>query len=186
MIESPEHRRRLLQLARERANEILGGPAQVSPTDSPTIPGRFGGAFVTFWSGKMLRGCVGTFEPTTDIAGTIREVTEASLNDERFQDHPITTDELKRMEIEVSILSDLQVTDDPASLTPGTHGIVIRRGHRSGCFLPQVASERGWSAEAFLSNCCSMKAGLPPDAWRSRDTEVLLFTADVFSESDFG
>ena len=185
MIESAEHRRRLLSVARETADGLLRGTTRALPPEAPEIPGRFGGAFVTFWSGRRLRGCVGTFAPTTDISATIQEVAEASLNDERFQGHPITGEELKNLQIEISVLSDWQATDDPASLVPGTHGIVVRRGHRSGCFLPQVASEHGWSAEEFLSNCCSMKAGLPAEAWRLPDTEVLVFTADVFSESDF-
>jgi len=184
MIESAEHRRRLLAVAREAAGAILRGTTPALPAETPAIPGRFGGAFVTFWSRKRLRGCVGTFTPTTDILATIQQVTEDALNDERFRAHPIAAEELKCLEIEISVLSDLQATDDPGALIPGLHGILVRRGPRSGCFLPQVAGERNWSAEEFLSNCCSMKAGLPPDAWRHADTEVLLFTADVFSESE--
>ena len=184
MIESAEQRRLLLQLARGTAVQAVGRSADLA-IDKPRIEGQFGGAFVTFWAGKRLRGCVGTFASTTDIAGTVQEVTRASLQDARFQTDPITADNLDQMEIEISILSDLQPASDRASLVPGTHGIVVRRGSQSGCFLPKVATERGWSAEEFLSNCCTMKAGLPADAWREPDTEVLLFTADAFSESDF-
>ncbi len=69
-------------------------------------------------------------------------------------------------------------------MVPGEHGIIVRRGDRSGCFLPKVAGERGWSAEETLSNCCTMKAGLAADAWREPGTEVCLFTADAFDEGD--
>jgi len=131
-----------------------------------------------------LRGCVGQFLATTDIAKTVETVTRASLNDARFRQDPITASELQDLTIEISILSDPVSTDDPLGLTPGLHGIIVRRGDRSGCFLPKVATERGWSAEMFLNHCCTMKAGLPADAWRGPDTEVLLFTAEVFSESD--
>ena len=181
MIESAEQRRLLLQLARATAEQALS-PSSDESIDKPRIEGRFGGAFVTFWAGKSLRGCIGTFAPTTDIAGTIQEVTRASLQDPRFRTEPITADDLGDLEIEISILSDLAPASDPKSLVPGTHGIVVRRGSRSGCFLPKVASDRGWSAEEFLSNCCTMKAGLPEDAWREPDTEVLLFTADIHTE----
>ncbi|MGB2985666.1 MAG: AmmeMemoRadiSam system protein A [Phycisphaerae bacterium] len=184
VIESAEDRRRLLRLAREAARRKLGAAGD-ELMEKPDIKGWFGGAFVTFWAGKRLRGCVGTFVPSTDIAATIQEVTQASLNDERFASNPITADELKDLEIEISILSDLGATTDPVSLVPGTHGIVVRRGGRSGCFLPKVATDRSWSSREFLSNCCTMKAGLPADAWRSPDAEVLLFTADVFCESEF-
>jgi uncharacterized protein (TIGR00296 family) len=64
----------------------------------------------------------------------------------------------------------------------GTHGIYIRRGFASGCFLPQVATETGWSKEEFLSHCCAGKAGMPPNAWRDPRTEVYVFTAEIIEE----
>jgi AMMECR1 domain-containing protein len=65
-------------------------------------------------------------------------------------------------------------------------GIYIKRGYASGCFLPQVATETGWTTEEFLSYCCSHKAGLPPDAWKDPKTEIHLFTAEVFGTSPEG
>ena len=182
---SDQNRRELLQWARETARRILEKAPPGSQPPSSRIDGRFGGVFVTFWSSRNLRGCVGTFAPTSDLVATIAEVTRSSLADRRFEGDPITAAELANLEIEISILTDPQLTPDPLSLEPGTHGIIVRRGGRSGCFLPRVASERGWSAAQFLSNCCTMKAGFPADAWRDAETQVLLFTADSFSESDF-
>ena len=183
-IESPEQKRALLRLARDAAREALGCPGGTPPA-LPQIDGRFGGAFVTFWAGKKLRGCVGTFASTKDISATIQEMTRRSLADPRFVADPITARELDDLEIEISILSALESTCAPLSLKPGVHGIMIRRGGSSGCFLPKVAADHGWAAEEFLSNCCTMKAGLAAGAWREKDTEVSLFTADVFTESDF-
>jgi len=79
----------------------------------------------------------------------------------------------------------LEKTDDPLSLRLGVDGIFIRDSFGSGCFLPQVATEAGWTKEEFLSYCCSHKAGLDSDAWKKEDTEVYLFTAEVFG-ADFG
>lgn len=149
---------------------------------SPVIEGRYGGAFVTFWSGDCLRGCVGRFGTTENLVGTVKEVTRQSLTDSRFRTNPISKEELQNLRIEISVLSDLAPLEPPDSLVCGTHGILIRKGHRSGCFLPKVATERGWTAEEFLSNCCTMKAGLPADAWRHIETEVSAFTAEVFCE----
>ena len=53
-----------------------------------------------------------------------------------------------------------------------------------GVFLPQVATETGWSKEQFLSQLCAQKAGLPPDAWKDPNAHLEIFTADVFSEQD--
>ncbi len=183
-IESAEHRRQLLRLARATATRALGEPDCSLPAP-PAVEGRFGGAFVTLWAGSTLRGCVGVFGSTTDICATIQEMTQAALADPRFVDTPVAAVELPNLEFEISILSDLEPAPDPPAPVPGVDGIVIRRGGKSGCFLPNVATERDWSAEEFLENCCTMKAGLPADAWREPDTEVLLFTADVFSESQF-
>lgn len=181
---SPENRRALLTLARDTARRLLTSSTPTTPR--PSIAGRYGGAFVTFWRGKRLRGCVGTLAPTSDIVRTIEEVTASSLRDSRFASAPVTAGELESLTIEISLLSDPTPTKNPLSLTPGKHGIIVRRGHRSGCFLPQVASDRGWSAETFLSQCCTAKAGLEKDAWRLPDAEVLLFTADVFDDANGG
>lgn len=184
-IESAEQQRQLLQLARETAQRACAGGHGPAPV-RPEVPGRIGGAFVTFWNGNRLRGCIGTFQASEDIPGTVEEVTRSSLRDVRFAADPVTAAELAAINIEISILSDPVRTDDPLSLVPGEHGIIVRRGDRSGCFLPKVAVDRGWSAEEFLSQCCTMKAGLPSDAWRDPETEVLLFESQAFSESELG
>ena len=79
-------------------------------------------------------------------------------------------------------LAKLLIGKNPLDIELGVHGIHVKRGWSSGCFLPQVATETGWSKEEFLSNCCSHKAGLPPDAWKDSKTEVLVFTAEVVEE----
>ncbi|MFW5915583.1 MAG: AMMECR1 domain-containing protein [Planctomycetota bacterium] len=83
----------------------------------------------------------------------------------------------------MSVLSPLEKTGDPMELELGTHGIYVQKGRRTGCFLPQVATETGWSKEEFLQRCCSGKAGLSPDAWKDPDTDVYLFTAEVIGEN---
>lgn len=182
-IESSRDRKYLLQYARATAARKLDTPFE-QPSENQHITGKFGGAFVTFWLEKTLRGCVGTFEFTQDIVTTIKEVTQSSLQDPRFAANPVTAQELPKLTIEISILSETTPLSDPLTLVPGYHGIIIRKGTKSGCFLPHVATQKGWSTEEFLSNCCSMKAGLPPDAWQDADTEVLVFSAEVFSDSD--
>ena len=93
---------------------------------------------------------------------------------------PITPEELPHLFIEISVLSPMRKTEDPLSLRLGIDGIYITDGIRSGCFLPQVASETGWSKEEFLGYCCTHKAGLEWDAWKRKDVQTYLFTAEVF------
>jgi uncharacterized protein (TIGR00296 family) len=124
------------------------------------------------------------FAPLQEATEAVRRATVMALTDPRFTSAPVTAAELPNVVIEVSLLSDPAKTGDPLSLNPGVHGIIIRRGERSGCFLPKVASEWGWDAETLLTKCCGMKAGLDPQAWRDPGTEILLFTADAFAEDD--
>ncbi|MGR3301872.1 MAG: AMMECR1 domain-containing protein [Candidatus Scalindua sp.] len=60
----------------------------------------------------------------------------------------------------------------------------IKKGSATGCFLPQVATDTGWTKEEFLTHCCSTKAGLSPDAWKEKDVEVYIFTTEIISEKD--
>ncbi|MEK6798941.1 MAG: AmmeMemoRadiSam system protein A [Planctomycetota bacterium] len=177
ILEAIEDQERLLSLARATAEADLSG----KPIPS-VPPGSFsavdcGGVFVTFWHGERLRGCVGTFGPVANLARTVQAATRSSLRDARFATSPITVAELGKLEMEVSLLSEPLRVSQPASLIPGVHGIIVKRGDRSGCFLPKVALEHGWSAEKFLSCCCTMKAGLPEHSWREPGTEVYVFTA---------
>jgi len=141
------------------------------------------GAFVTLKSAGQLRGCIGQFVTDQPLLLTVRQMAvAATTQDPRFVANRISPDEVADLEIEISVLSPLKRTDDPLSLQLGKHGIYIKRGLQSGCFLPQVADETGWTREEFLSQCCQGKAGLPPEAWRQVETEVYLFTAEIIKQ----
>jgi hypothetical protein len=178
-----EERRLLLGLAREVAAATLAGTTE-EQAERPQVPGLFGGAFVTFWLQGALRGCVGSFAPTQDLAATVEAVTKASLADPRFAGQPIRANELPELTLEISVLSPLTRITDPNLLIPGVHGIMVRRGDASGCFLPRVADEQGWSADEFLSKCCILKAHLEADAWRQPETAVFVFTAECFHDAE--
>jgi AmmeMemoRadiSam system protein A len=179
-----EQKRLLLTLARRTVEAcVTGRPIPDEKPDDPKLAEPCG-CFVTLHVAGELRGCIGTFLSQTPLYATIREMAQESLQDTRFLDRPIRPADLDQLEIEISVLSPLEKTDDPLSLELGKHGIYIKRGYMSGCFLPQVATETGWSKEEFLGYCCSHKAGLPSNAWKDPKTTVYLFTAEVFSEGE--
>lgn len=62
---------------------------------------------------------------------------------------------------------------------------MVKSGFNTGVFLPQVATETGWPKERFISELCSQKAGLSPDAWKDPATELYVFTAEVFREVNY-
>ena len=180
-----EQKQTLLKVARDTVETVIRQQKIAKPeSDDPELNAPCG-CFVTLKNGGRLRGCIGQFISDSPLIELVAEMAKASATgDPRFFSDPITADELEKLDVEISVLSPLKRTDDPLSLRLGVDGIYIRRGHASGCFLPQVATETGWSKEQFLSYCCAHKAGLAPDAWKDPKTQVYLFTAEVFG-ADF-
>ena len=80
------------------------------------------------------------------------------------------------------MLSPLQRAESVRDIKIPGHGVIVKSGSNSGVYLPQVATETGWSKEEFLTSLCKQKAGLKPDAWKDPATELYTFTAEVFSE----
>lgn len=174
-------RHEILCIARDTVRAtVLGSPLPRPQSDDPALTALCG-CFVTLKNHGRLRGCIGQFTSDKPLVASVVEMARsAASSDPRFLADPIKARELDRLDAEVSVLSPLKRTHDPLSLRLGVDGIYIKRGYASGCFLPQVATETGWTREEFLSTCCSHKAGLPDDAWRDPKTEVYLFSAEVF------
>jgi AmmeMemoRadiSam system protein A len=181
VIMDDTQKRTLLAVARDTVEAVItGGPIPKPHSDDPELNAPCG-CFVTLKNKGRLRGCIGQFTSEGPLIELVSQMAKASATgDPRFLADPITPRELKDLDVEISVLSPLKRTDNPLSLRLGVDGIYIKRGRASGCFLPQVATETGWSKEGFLSYCCAHKAGLAADAWRDPDTEVYLFTAEVF------
>ncbi len=166
--------RHVIELVARQGNPAHAAPPSAEPRDHS-------GVFVTLHRFGRLRGCMGTLDPATPLAEAVRHAAAcAASQDPRFQ--PVAPDELPDVHIEVSILSAPQPMGSLDDLELGRHGVIVRRGPQRGLFLPQVAVEHNMDKETLLSRCCSEKAGLPPDSWRDPQTEVLLFTTDVFEE----
>lgn len=137
------------------------------------------GAFTTLHLQGKLRGCVGYVFAVKPLVRTIVETAQAAaFHDTRF--YPVTPEEARQLEIEISVLSRLQPIA-PEDIEVGRHGLVVTYGSRRGLLLPQVAVEYGWDATTFLAETCH-KAGLPADAWQ-HGAVIEAFTAEVFGET---
>ena len=141
------------------------------------------GAFVTLRKNGGLKGCIGQFEAAKPLYQIIQDkAIDAALRDPRFS--PVKYEELEDIIIEVSVLSPRKKIDDWQKIELGKHGVVIKKGLRSGTYLPQVATETGWDLETFLSSLCSHKTGLANDCYKDKKTEIFIFTAQVFEEEE--
>jgi AmmeMemoRadiSam system protein B/AmmeMemoRadiSam system protein A len=176
-----EQRHKLLEIARDSIKTYLTSQYKLDIRETDPVLLKKLGAFVTLNSNGQLRGCIGNLIGNQPLYVTVRDMAiAAATEDPRFPS--VELPELKNIEIEISVLSEMERVDSADKIILGTHGVLIRRGFKSGVFLPQVATETGWSKEEFLNNLCSHKAGLPQDAWKDKSTEIYIFSAEVFSE----
>lgn len=140
------------------------------------------GVFVTLRKKGILRGCIGYIEPRETLVEAVKKMTIASATeDPRFP--PVAErKELNDIKIEISVLSKLKRAESIDDIVLGKHGVIVKRGFNSGVFLPQVALETGWSKEEFLNHLVEDKAGLPKNSWKDKETEIYIFTVQIFEE----
>ncbi|MCF7862116.1 AmmeMemoRadiSam system protein B [Candidatus Woesearchaeota archaeon] len=195
-IETPltnDEQKLLLSLARSALEQHLVAGTQ------PDVDVRFlseslktvQGCFTTLntpdISGKeKLRGCIGHILPQEELYKCVMDnAVNAGVNDNRFE--PVTYDEVKRLNIEISVLSvpEKLVYDGPEDLLtklhPNIDGVVIKKGLKSATYLPQVWKQLP-DKQKFLDSLC-IKAGLAGGCWKE-NIEVQTYRAFVFSESE--
>ncbi len=139
------------------------------------------GAFVTLKIDGELRGCIGSFDPNIPLYKVVQEMAIASsTRDSRFE--PVKEKELESIRIEISVLTPMQKIKNVSEIELGKHGIYIRKGFAGGTFLPQVATETGWTLDEFLGHCARDKAGIGWTGWKEADIyiyEALIFEEDI-------
>lgn len=135
------------------------------------------GAFVSLHKYGRLRGCIGHFGEDYPLYEIVAEMARAAaFEDPRFT--PVTREELDDIDIEISVLTPMRRIQSIDEFELHRHGIYIRKGFRSGTFLPQVSDEVNWTKEEFIGHCSQDKAGLGWDGWR--DAELYVYEAIVF------
>lgn len=164
----------LLKLARETLFESgKEGPLKRAldraPEGSPlrrVLP-----CFVSlFTTGSRLRGCIGCTSTEDTLAENVhRFVQLAAWQDPRFQ--PVRFEEIRHLQIRISVLGPSAPLPSLDSLEIGRHGLSVRKGHRRGVLLAEVATQFGWTRERFLQETFR-KAGL---ASNEPDVEISYF-----------
>ena len=182
MVLTNDEKRTLLSLARRAIDAYLAGGKSVALPPGKGELGQVCGAFVTLHKRGQLRGCIGNMIGRGPLVETVRDMAiAAATQDPRFP--AVGSDELKDIDIEISVLSPMRQIKDVGEIKVGTHGLLMRRGIYQGVLLPQVATEYGWDRETFLRHTC-LKAGLPTEAWKDPETTIEIFSAEVFGEKE--
>ena len=176
-----KQRKELLKLARDTITFYLdeGKPLDRS-TDDETLK-EVMGVFVTLRRNHQLRGCIGNIIGTKPLYLGVRDMAiAAATQDPRFK--TVTKDELEDIHIEISVLSPLKKVTSTDEITLGKHGVLVKDTYRSGVYLPQVATETGWSKVEFMNSLCGQKAGMESSAWKNGKCDIYIFNAEVFEE----
>lgn len=184
---SAEQRAAVLDVARGLIRDALAqGPASHSLRLDPVFH-QPAGCFVSLHAliDHRLRGCVGRLDATRPLVEALRSAAVHVLEDPRFTDNPVRLDELADLELEVSVLSPARPVGDPLDFDPLEHGIYLTFGARTGCFLPQVARETGWTREQLLDRLCTEKLGLPAPTWRHPQAKLHVFSVTVIGPEPF-
>lgn len=176
---SDEEKKILKEIAFTSIKDSLAGKPVAQPilnSQYPVLNSKCG-AFVSLHKQGRLRGCIGHFGEDVPLHEIVAEMARAAaFEDPRFM--PVTKDELEDIDIEISVLTPMRRIQSLDEFELHRHGIYIRRGYRSGTFLPQVADEVNWTKEEFVSHCAQDKAGIGWDGWR--DAELYVYEAIVF------
>jgi AmmeMemoRadiSam system protein B/AmmeMemoRadiSam system protein A len=139
------------------------------------------GVFVTLRKHGQLRGCIGNFGSNVPLYKNIQTMAISSATkDYRF--NPVEADEIPELSIEISVLTPMQRINSDEELVLGKHGIFMKKEGRQGTFLPQVATETGWTKEEFLGHCARDKASIGWDGWRS--AELYVYETIIFEEPE--
>ena len=174
---SGDEKRMLKEIALTSIKDSLDGKRIADPTSLTATLKQECGAFVSLHKQGRLRGCIGHFGEDVPLHEIVAEMARAAaFEDPRFM--PVTKDELDGIDIEISVLTPMRRIKRLDEFELHRHGIYIRKGYRSGTFLPQVADEVNWTKEEFVSHCAQDKAGIGWDGWK--DAELYVYEAIVF------
>jgi len=179
-----QQRKQLLNLARETIACVLDGRApDISGAGFDETLRKPSGAFVTLTTHRdALRGCIGSIAPVAPLyEAVVKNAINAAFRDPRFS--PLRPGELKDIKIEISVMGPVERVSSIDDIVVGRDGLIISRGMNAGLLLPQVATDYGWDRDTFLRQTC-IKAGLPPDAWKSPEAKIEKFSAEVFCEEE--
>ena len=174
-----EEKKMLKKIALTSIQDSLDGKRIAQPTFNSqlsTLNSKCG-AFVSLHKQGRLRGCIGHFGEDVPLHEIVAEMARAAaFEDPRFM--PVTKDELDDIDIEISVLTPMRRIQSLDEFQLHKHGIYIKKGYRSGTFLPQVADEVNWTKEEFVGHCAQDKAGIGWDGWK--DAELFVYEAIVF------
>ncbi|MBI5665934.1 MAG: AmmeMemoRadiSam system protein A [Nitrospirae bacterium] len=135
-----------------RTRKIIGPPDDPAPEMSAKA-----GVFVSIKKKGELRGCIGTFQSTTENVAIeiIQNAISAATQDPRFP--AVSKSELEALEYSVDVLTEPEKVKSKKDLDPKKYGIIVKSGNRKGLLLPDLEGVDTVDEQVSIA---SMKAGI--------------------------
>lgn len=134
-----KERHPLVQLAVDSIESFVQHNRRMRPPEilTPEMTEK-AGVFVCLKKDGELRGCIGTFMPTTDNVAEeiIRNAVSAATEDPRFA--CVECGEMDGLDYSVDVLSAPEPVKSIKDLDPKKYGVIVQSGHRRGLLLPDL------------------------------------------------
>ena len=148
----------LIKLAKKTIEEYVLNGKVIEPPENP-VPEmvKKAGVFVSLKMKGELRGCIGTFQPTTEsvAAEIIQNAISAATQDPRFM--AVNSSELKDLDYSVDLLSEPEKVNSRNELDPKKFGVIVKCGERKGLLLPDLEGVNTVDEQISIA---STKAGI--------------------------
>lgn len=153
---------------------VKTGKISSIPKEIPEDMKKKAGVFVSIKKRGQLRGCIGTFMPTTENIYTeiIRNAIAAATEDPRFP--PVHENELTDLEYSVDILSPPEPVRNLDELDPKKYGIIVIKGWQKGLLLPDIEGVNTVDEQLRIAK---LKAGIDPF---DPDVEIYKFKVERY------
>ncbi len=165
-----------MELARQSVEALVrrGVRLPLPPGLPAELTTRRAGAFVSLKKRGLLRGCIGTYEPTepTLAEEIIANAVRAASEDPRFP--PVSSRELPELSVSVDVLSPPEPCREE-DLDPRRYGVIVEAGWRRGLLLPDLPGVETVEDQLRIAKA---KAGIAPDA----PCRLLRFTVERHTE----
>ncbi len=144
------------------------------PTEIPKEMQRKAGVFVSIKKKGSLRGCMGTFIPSTKnlYEEIVKNALSAAYQDPRFP--PVTVQELKDLDYTVDVLSEPEKVRDINELDHIKYGVIVKKGFLRGLLLPNIEGVNSVEEQLRIAK---LKAGIEPF---DSDIEIYRFTVERY------
>lgn len=168
----------LLKIAQKSLSSFLLSTEKFEPQTINKKLWEKRGVFVTLTVNGKLRGCMGNLEPMEALILSVRNNVILAATDPRFD--PLKINELKSVEMEIAVLSDLKKTAYEA-IKPGD-GVWLKYQGKSATYLPSVWKNLK-DKKDFL-NSLAQKAGLSPALLDDPATEFFVYSVISFGSAN--